>query len=158
MARKRYWLIKSEPGAYSYTDLQQEEDQTAEWDGIRSYTGRNYMRDEMKVGDGVLFYHSNAKPNAIVGTAIVVEEGYPDDTAWDPDSEHPDAKSTPDDPVWYMVDVKAETEFQRQVTLQEIRERKSLGDMVLVNNSRLSIQSVTGKEWRTILKMGMGES
>ena len=158
MARKRYWLIKSEPGAYSYADLQQEEDQTAEWDGIRSYTGRNYMRDEMKVGDGVLFYHSNAKPNAIVGTAIVVPEGYPDDTAWDPDSEHPDAKSTPDDPVWYMVDIKAETEFQRQVTLQEIRERKSLGDMVLVNNSRLSIQSVTGKEWRTILKMGMGES
>ena len=158
MARKRYWLIKSEPGAYSYTDLQQEEDQTAEWDGIRSYTGRNYMRDEMKVGDGVLFYHSNAKPNAIVGTAIVVQEGYPDDTAWDPDSEHPDAKSTPDDPVWYMVDIKAETGFQRQVTLQEIRERKSLGDMVLVNNSRLSIQSVTGKEWRTILKMGMGES
>lgn len=158
MARKRYWLIKSEPGAYSYADLQQEEDQTAEWDGIRSYTGRNYMRDEMKVGDGVLFYHSNAKPNAIVGTAIVVQEGYPDDTAWDPDSEHPDPKSTPDDPVWYMVDIKAETEFRRQVTLQEIRERKSLGDMVLVNNSRLSIQSVTGKEWRTILKMGMGES
>ena len=158
MARKRYWLIKSEPGAYSYADLQQEEDQTAEWDGIRSYTGRNYMRDEMKVGDGVLFYHSNAKPNAIVGTAIVVQEGYPDDTAWDPDSEHPDPKSTPDDPVWYMVDIKAETEFQRQVTLQEIRERKSLGDMVLVNNSRLSIQSVTGKEWRTILKMGMGET
>lgn len=158
MARKRYWLIKSEPGAYSYADLQQEEDQTAEWDGIRSYTGRNYMRDDMKVGDGVLFYHSNAKPNAIVGTAIVVQEGYPDDTAWDPDSEHPDPKSTPDDPVWYMVDIKAETEFQRQVTLQEIRERKSLGDMVLVNNSRLSIQSVTGKEWRTILKMGMGES
>ena len=158
MARKRYWLIKSEPGAYSYADLQQEEDQTAEWDGIRSYTGRNYMRDEMKVGDGVLFYHSNAKPNAIVGTAIVVQEGYPDDTAWDPDSEHPDPKSTPDDPVWYMVDIKAETEFQRQVTLQETRERKSLGDMVLVNNSRLSIQPVTGKEWRTILKMGMGES
>ena len=158
MARKRYWLIKSEPGAYSYADLQQEEDQTAEWDGIRSYTGRNYMRDDMKVGDGVLFYHSNAKPNAIVGTATVVQEGYPDDTAWDPDSEHPDPKSTPDDPVWYMVDIKAETEFQRQVTLQEIRERKSLGDMVLVNNSRLSIQSVTGKEWRTILKMGMGET
>ena len=158
MARKRYWLIKSEPGAYSYADLQQEEDQTAEWDGIRSYTGRNYMRDDMKVGDGVLFYHSNAKPNAIVGTATVVQEGYPDDTAWDPDSEHPDPKSTPDAPVWYMVDIKAETEFQRQVTLQEIRERKSLGDMVLVNNSRLSIQSVTGKEWRTILKMGMGES
>ena len=155
MAAKRYWLIKSEPGAYSYSDLQKEDDQTAEWDGVRSYTGRNYMRDEMKVGDGVLFYHSNAKPNAIVGTAVVVQEGYPDDTAWDPDSEHPDAKSTPDNPVWYMVDIKADQEFQRPVTLPEIREMKALRDMVLVNNSRLSIQSVTPKEWKLILKMGI---
>jgi len=155
MAAKRYWLMKSEPGAYSYSDLKNEEDQTAEWDGIRSYTGRNYMRDEMKVGDEILFYHSNAKPNAVVGTASVVQEGYPDDTAWDPDSEHPDSKSTPDDPIWYMVDIKAVTEFKRPVSLPKIRETKGLEDMVLVNNSRLSIQSVTAKEWRIILKLGM---
>ncbi|MDA0770512.1 MAG: EVE domain-containing protein [SAR202 cluster bacterium Casp-Chloro-G4] len=158
MAAKRYWLMKSEPGAYSYSHLQKEEDQTAEWDGVRSYTGRNYMRDEMKIGDGVLFYHSNAKPNAIVGTAVVVQEGYPDDTAWDPDSEHPDPKSTPDAPIWYMVDIKAGIELKRPVTLQEIRNTKGLEDMVLVNNSRLSIQSVTKKQWDRILKMGMEQS
>lgn len=158
MAAKRYWLIKSEPGAYSYADLQNEEDQTAEWDGVRSYTGRNYMRDEMKLGDEVLFYHSNAKPNAVVGTAVVVQEGYPDDTAWDSDSEHPDAKSTPDDPIWYMVDIKAGAKFKRPVSLPEIKKTRGLEDMVLVNNSRLSIQSVTAKEWRLILKMGMEES
>lgn len=154
---KRYWLMKSEPGAYSYTDLQNEDDQTAEWDGVRSYTGRNYMRDEMKIGDEVLFYHSNAKPNAVVGTAVVVQEGYPDDTAWDPDSEHPDAKSTPDEPIWYMVDIKAGTAFKNPVSLQEIKKTKGLEKMVLVNNSRLSIQSVTKREWDKILKMGMGD-
>ena len=158
MAAKRYWLMKSEPGAYSYSDLQGEDDQTAEWDGVRSYTGRNYMRDEMKVGDEVLFYHSNAKPNAVVGTAVVVQEGYPDDTAWDPESEHPDAKSTPDNPIWYMVDIKAGTEFTRLVSLPEIKNTKGLEKMVLVNNSRLSIQPVTPKEWKIILKMGMAES
>jgi predicted RNA-binding protein with PUA-like domain len=158
MAAKRYWLMKSEPGAYSFSDLQGEDDQTAEWDGVRSYTGRNYMRDEMKVGDEVLFYHSNAKPNAVVGTAVVVREGYPDDTAWDPDSEHPDAKSTPDNPIWHMVDIKAGTGFTRPVSLPEIKNTKGLEKMVLVNNSRLSIQSVTSKEWKIILKMGMAES
>ena len=158
MAAKRYWLMKSEPGAYSFSDLQGEDDQTAEWDGVRSYTGRNYMRDEMKVGDEVLFYHSNAKPNAVVGTAVVVREGYPDDTAWDPDSEHPDAKSTPDNPIWYMVDIKAGIGFTRPVSLLEIKNTKGLEKMVLVNNSRLSIQSVTSKEWKIILKMGMAES
>jgi len=158
MAAKRYWLMKSEPGAYSFSDLQGEDDQTAEWDGVRSYTGRNFMRDEMKVGDEVLFYHSNAKPNAVVGTAVVVQEGYPDDTAWDPDSEHPDAKSTPDNPIWYMVDIKAGIGFTRPVSLLEIKNTKGLEKMVLVNNSRLSIQSVTSKEWKIILKMGMAES
>ncbi len=158
MAAKRYWLMKSEPGAYSFSDLQGEDDQTAEWDGVRSYTGRNFMRDEMKVGDEVLFYHSNAKPNAVVGTAVVVQEGYPDDTAWDQDSEHPDAKSTPDNPIWYMVDIKAGIGFTRPVSLLEIKNTKGLEKMVLVNNSRLSIQSVTSKEWKIILKMGMAES
>ncbi len=158
MAAKRYWLMKSEPGAYSYSDLQGEDDQTAEWDGVRSYTGRNYMRDEMKVGDEVLFYHSNAKPNAVVGTVVVVQEGYPDDTAWDPESEHPDSKSTPDNPIWYMVDIKAGTEFTRPVSLPEIKNTRGLEKMVLVNNSRLSIQSVTSREWKIILKMGTAES
>ncbi len=154
MAKRQYWLIKSEPTTYSFSDLIAEEDSTAEWDGVRSYAGRNTMRDEMKEGDGVLFYHSNAKPNAIVGTAVVVKEGYPDDTAWDPGSEHPDPKSTPDDPIWYMVDIKGESEFANPVSLPQIKMTKGLAKMVLVNNSRLSVQPVTKREWDVILKLG----
>ena len=154
MAKRQYWLIKSEPTTYSFADLIAEEDSTAEWDGIRSYAGRNTMRDDMKVGDGILFYHSNAKPNAVVGTAVVVKEGYPDDTAWDPDSEHPDPKSTPDDPIWYMVDIKGESEFAKPVSLPQIRATRGLEKMVLVNNSRLSVQPVTKKEWDVILELG----
>ena len=153
MAKRQYWLIKSEPTTYSFSDLIAEEDSTAEWDGVRSYAGRNTMRDEMKLGDGVLFYHSNAKPNAIVGTAVVVKEGYPDDTAWDPGSEHPDPKSTPDKPIWYMVDIKGESEFANPVSLPQIKMTKSLAKMVLVNNSRLSVQPVTKREWDVILKL-----
>lgn len=154
MAKRQYWLIKSEPTTYSFSDLIAEEDSTAEWDGVRSYAGRNTMRDEMKLGDGVLFYHSNAKPNAIVGTAVVVKEGYPDDTAWDPGSEHPDPKSTQDNPIWYMVDIKGESEFANPVSLPQIKMTKGLAKMVLVNNSRLSVQPVTKREWDVILKLG----
>jgi predicted RNA-binding protein with PUA-like domain len=153
--KRRYWLVKSEPNTYSFADLLGEEDQTAEWDGIRSYQARNTMRDDMKVGDGVLFYHSNAKPNAIIGTAIVVREGYPDFTAWDPKSDHPDPKSTPDNPIWYMVDIKAEAQFEHPVTLDEIKKAPGLENMVLVKNSRLSVQPVTEEEWRIVNEMGV---
>ena len=153
MAETNYWLVKSEPGAYSYADLQSEEDQTAEWDGVRNYQARNNMQ-KMKAGDRVLYYHSNAKPNAVVGTAVVVRESYPDDTAWDASSEHPDPKSTPDKPLWFMVDLKADTEFSRQVSLQEIKDTQGLQDMVLVNNSRLSVQPVTEGEWKIVVGMG----
>jgi predicted RNA-binding protein with PUA-like domain len=155
LAENNYWLVKSEPGAYSYADLQGEEDETAEWDGVRNYQARNNMQ-KMKVGDRVLYYHSNAKPNAVVGTAVVVKEAYPDDTAWDPSSEHPDPKSTPDKPVWFMVDLKADTEFSRDVSLQEIRDTPGLQDMVLVNNSRLSVQPVAKAEWEIVVGMGTG--
>jgi predicted RNA-binding protein with PUA-like domain len=155
LAENNCWLVKSEPGAYSYADLQGEEDETAEWDGVRNYQARNNMQ-KMKVGDRVLYYHSNAKPNAVVGTAVVVKEAYPDDTAWDPSSEHPDPKSTPDKPVWFMVDLKADTEFSRDVSLQEIRDTPGLQDMVLVNNSRLSVQPVAKAEWEIVVGMGTG--
>ena len=157
MEQRRYWLLKSEPNTYSFTDLQNEEDQTAEWDGIRNYQARNILRDEMKAGDGVLFYHSNAKPNAIVGTAVIVEGGYPDDTAWDAESEHPDAKSTPDNPIWFMVDIKAEQEFANPVSLPQIKSVAGLDNMVLVKNSRLSVQPVTPEEWEIILGLGGSE-
>ena len=93
MAERKYWLFKSEPTAYSFSDLLNEPNQTAEWDGIRNYQVRNLMRDEMKVGDGVLFYHSSAKPMAIMGSATIVGEAYPDSTSWDPDEETADQSS-----------------------------------------------------------------
>ena len=154
MSEKRYWLMKSEPNAYSFSDLMNEEGSKAEWDGVRNYQARNTMRDDMKVGDGVIFYHSNAKPPGAVGTAEVVREGYPDFTAWDPDSEHPDPKSTPDNPIWYMVDIKAVDEFKRLVPLREIKATPGLEEMPLVKNSRLSVQPVTKPEWDIILALG----
>ena len=157
MAEKRYWLMKSEPGAYSFSDLMGEEDSTAEWDGVRNYQARNMMRDEMRAGDGVLFYHSNAKPSAVVGIAAVVREGYPDYTAWEAGSEHPDPKSTPDNPIWYMVDIKGEAAFKRIVPLREIKATPGLENMALVKNSRLSVQPVTAEEWGIVVGLGMGE-
>ena len=150
---KRYWLVKSEPSEYSFDDLTNEEDSIAEWDGVRNYQARNNMQ-AMKVGDEVLFYHSQTKPPAVVGLAEVVEEAYPDDTAWDPDSEHPDPRSTPDNPLWFMVDIQAKGKLQRPVSLQEIRNTPGLENMVLVKNSRLSVQPVTDEEWRIVLDLG----
>ena len=154
MAERRYWLFKSEPTAYSFSDLMGEQDQTAEWDGVRNYQARNFLRDEVAEGDGVLFYHSSAKPTAVVGTAVVVRSGYPDYTAWDPDSEHPDPKSTPEKPIWYMVDIKGEAELPRPVTLPEIKANPALQDISLFRRPRVSIHPITTEEWDVILEMG----
>ena len=154
---RRYWLVKSEPNTYSFADLLAEEDQTAEWDGVRNYQARNTLRDDMKEGDGVLFYHSNAKPTAVIGTAVIVRGGYPDHTAWDPDSDNPDPRSTPDNPVWFMVDIQAVAAFENPIPLAEIRKTPGLENMALVKNSRLSVQPVTAEEWRIVTELG-GES
>ena len=151
MAR-RYWLFKSEPSAYSFDDLVA--DGVAEWDGIRNYQARNLLRDEVQEGDGVLFYHSNAKPMAVVGTATVVRNGYPDHTAWDPGSEHPDPKSTPEKPLWFMVDIKAEQRFAHPVTMEQLRRAPGLEQMTLLRQGRLSVQPVTAEEWESVLDMG----
>ena len=135
MADRRYWLFKSEPGAYSFSDLQNEEDRTAEWDGVRNYRARNLMRDQMKVGDGVLFYHSSTAVPAVVGTAHVVRESYPDDTAWEPTSRYYDPKASPDNPVWCMVDIQANEELPRPVTLREIKDNPKLDGMLLVRRA-----------------------
>ena len=156
MAERRYWLFKSEPTAYSFADLLNEPDRTAEWDGVRNYQVRNFMRDDMKVGDGVLFYHSSAKPLAVIGTALIVGEAYPDSTAWDPAEKHYDPKSTPDNFIWLMVDIQAEKEFARPVTLDEIKQSPKLQDMLLVRRGmRLSIQPVTQEEWDEVVSMGI---
>ena len=147
-----YWLVKSEPSAYSFEDLISEEDMTAEWDGVRNYTARNNIK-KMKVGDQVLFYHSMIVPPQVVGTSVVVREAYPDDTAWDPNSEHPDPKSTPDDPIWYMVDIKGETKLVNPVTLPQIKATPSLQEISLFTRPRISVHPITADEWQTILNM-----
>ena len=148
-----YWLFKSEPNTYSYDDLLR--DGVAEWDGVRNFQARNFLRDEIKEGDGVLFYYSNAKPLVIVGTAVVTRSGYPDSTAWDPDSDHPDPKSTPDKPLWYMVDIKADERFPEPLPVDRMRAEPGLaGMLVLKRGMRLSVQPVTAEEWELVVKLG----
>ncbi len=149
-----YWLFKSEPGCFSLEDLRNRPGMTEHWDGVRNYQARNYLRDAVKRGDRLLFYHSNIPEPAVVGIAEVVREGYPDHTAFDPASEHFDPKSSPATPIWYMVDVRFVTTLPRPVTLEKIKENPLLTEMPLVRRSRLSIQPVTPEEWRTILAMG----
>jgi len=151
---KKYWLVKSEPDCFSIEDLENSEDQITHWDGVRNYQARNFMRDEMKIGDKVLFYHSNTKPTAVVGICKVVKEGYPDHTAFDPEEDHFDPKSTPDKPIWMMVDVKLEKKFKNQVTLQDIKENPKLQNMRLVQKgNRLSVMPVEKLEFDEIIKM-----
>ena len=153
---ERYWLFKSEPNAYSFDDLVR--DGTAEWDGVRNFQVRNWLRDEIKPGDGVLFYHSSTKVIGVVGTAKVVREGYPDNTAWDPTSDHPDPKSTPEKPVWYMVDIQADQRFVDTVTPDEMRVVPELADMmVLKRGMRFSIMPVTETEFDTVKGMGLAK-
>jgi len=148
-----YWLFKSEPDVYSFADLLR--DGKTHWDGVRNYQARNLLRDDIKLGDGVLFYHSNAKPMVVAGVAKVVRAGYPDHTAFDRKSKYYDPKSDPEDPTWYMVDVAPVEAFDPPITRDELKARKALaGMMLLQRGSRLSVQPVSAAEWRHILKMG----
>lgn len=153
-----HWLMKSEPTTYSIQDLAKEADQTTCWEGVRNYQARNLLRDEVHEGDRVLFYHSACKEPAVVGTAVVVRGGYPDHYAWDRRSNYFDAKSDPENPRWYMVDVKLEQVFDQPVTLAVLRQRAGLREMGLLRKgNRLSVQPVRKKEFDTILKMaGVG--
>ena len=149
-----YWLMKSEPDAFSLDDLKKSPKKTTTWEGVRNYQARNIMRDLCKKGDGVLFYHSRTKEPAIVGLAKVVKESYPDHTQFDPDSPYFDPKATLDNPRWFMVDVQYDSHFKTPVTLDEAKQTEALSNMVLVNRGRLSVQPVTAQEWKLILKMG----
>jgi predicted RNA-binding protein with PUA-like domain len=152
----KYWLFKSEPTAYSFEDLVN--DGTAEWDGVRNFQVRNWLRDEIKTGDQVLYYYSNTKVIGVVGTASVVSDGYPDNTAWDPGSEHPDPKSTPDKPIWYMVDLQAGQRFADTVTPDEMRPVAELSEMVVLKKgNRLSITPVTQEEFEMVVKIGLAK-
>jgi predicted RNA-binding protein with PUA-like domain len=148
-----YWLFKTEPGCFSFDDLKARPNMTEHWDGVRNFQARNFLRDTIKVGDKVLFYHSNIPEPAVVGLAEVVRGGYPDYTALDPNGEHFDPKASPQHPIWYMVDVRYIKPLLKPVTLENIKGNQLLADMPLVKRSRLSIQPVMIEEWRIILIM-----
>jgi predicted RNA-binding protein with PUA-like domain len=151
--RRRYWLVKSEPNTFSIDDLAHAPRQTTCWDGVRNYQARNFMR-EMAVGDRVVFYHSNAEPPAIVGSAEVVRMVYPDDTQFDTRSDHYDASSTADRPTWEMVDLKFREKFPASLSLQQLRREPRLKGMTLLRKgSRLSVQPVTEAEWKVIVQL-----
>lgn len=151
-AKHACWLMKSEPEAYSIQQLAK--DGTTPWDGIRNYQARNFMRDAMRVGDRVLFYHSNTKPPGIVGLAEICREAYPDHTAWDPASPYFDPRSTEENPVWMMVDVRYLDTFDQILSLDHLRaEPKLEGMLVTRKGQRLSIQPVSMVHYRQILKM-----
>lgn len=150
----KYWLMKSEPEEFSIDDLQKRPKKTEHWDGVRNYQARNFMRDEMKQGDQVFFYHSNCDEPGIVGIAEVVKEGYPDFTAWDPDDKHYDPKTDPENPRWMMVDIRFVRKFDNTVSLKALKANPALKDMRLVQRgNRLSVMPVEKKEWQEILKM-----
>lgn len=149
-----YWLFKTEPGCFSFDDLKERPDMTEPWDGVRNFQARNFLRDTVRVGDRVLFYHSNIPEPAVVGLADVVRAGYPDTTALNPNAEHFDPKASVDNPIWYMVDLRYAEPLKRIVTLERIKQNPLLSDMPLVKRSRLSIQPVAEAEWRIILAMG----
>lgn len=148
MSEKKYWLMKSEPDAYSIDDL--ERDGVEPWDGIRNYAARNFMRDEMNIGDGILFYHSRMKVPEIVGTMEVASESYPDPTQFDPDSKYFDPKSSEEDPTWQLVDVKFVQKFKKPVTRDVLKEDSITQKMELFRLARHSITPVREKEWKRI--------
>lgn len=148
--------MKSEPDAFSFEDLKSRPKQTEPWDGVRNYQARNFMRDAMKVGDLVLFYHSNIKPPGIVGIAQVASQPYPDPTAFDSQSKYYDPKSDPKKPRWILVDVAFKADLKRLVSLDEMKTMPELSEMrVLQRGNRLSITPVTRKEFQAIKKAGM---
>lgn len=151
--RKKYWLMKSEPDVFGIDDLAGVDSEP--WDGVRNYQARNYMRDDMRVGDMVLFYHSNSKPSGVAGVARVCREAYPDHTAWDGKSKYFDPKCDPENPRWFMVDVEFVERFPSVVSLQELKTIEGLEEMLVIRRGmRLSIQPVTSEEFRVVVKLG----
>src|SRR5207253_10710602 len=135
---QKYWLLKTEPESFSIQDLAAAPKQTTGWDGVRNYQARNFLRDEMKLGDRVLVYHSSTDEPAVVGTATIVRESYPDDTAWNKKDHHYDASSTPDNPRWFMVDIRLEQIFKQPLPLSSLRGIAALKNMELLRKgSRL---------------------
>lgn len=152
--RRRYWLMKSEPDTFSIDDL--ERVGVEPWNGVRNYQARNFMRDGMSVGDGVLFYHSNTKVPGIVGTATVASAAYPDDTQFDPRSDYFDPKSSRDEPRWFLVDIRFERKLARTIELDQIKQHADrLGeDFPLIRRgNRLSVLPVSTDQYQYLLSL-----
>lgn len=149
----KYWLLKTEPGTYSWEDLKSEPDRTTTWEGIRNYQARNYIRDEIRRGDQAFIYHSVIKPGLIMGIAEIVSAAYTDPFAFETGHKYFDPKSDPANPRWFMMDVRASREFDHPISIDELRSVAGLEKMVLLNNTRLSVQPVRGEEWELLLKM-----
>jgi predicted RNA-binding protein with PUA-like domain len=149
--KMNYWLMKTEPSVFSWEDLKAAPDQITGWEGVRNYQARNFMRDQMQVGDLVLFYHSVVKPQVITGIAKVVRTAYPDRFAFDPASPYYDPKSSQTSPTWVMVDIQYLQEFTPPITLPELKQVADLAQMMLLQKGcRLSIQPVTETEWQIV--------
>jgi predicted RNA-binding protein with PUA-like domain len=151
-----HWLLKSEPGTFGIDDLAAQPGKTSAWDGVRNYQARNMLRDSMKKGDTAFFYHSSCEVPGIAGIVRIVKDGYPDKTAFDRKHHHYDPDSKPDDPRWYVVDVKLERKFKRIITLDELRRHASdeLSDFVILRRgNRLSVTPVTQAEWDFVLTL-----
>jgi len=148
-----YWLLKSEPDAYSYFDLESAPNKRTLWDGVRNFQARNLLRDQLKSGDLAFFYHSSCKEPAVVGVCRITEAGITDPTSLDPTSDYYDPKSTAEKPRWITVEVEAVTKLNRPVTLKELKQYPQLEDMVLLNRSRLSVQPVSEQQWQFIQKL-----
>lgn len=150
---KKYWLMKCEPAAYTIADLRR--DGTTSWEGVRNYQARNFMRDDMQEGDAVLFYASNAEPSGVTGLATIARAGYPDQFSWKKGHKYFDPASSEEAPLWYMVDVAFEEEFNGTVSLATLKATPGLEDMLVTKKgSRLSIQPVTKAEYAIVVRLG----
>ena len=150
---RRYWLMKCEPAAYTIDDLKR--DGTTSWEGVRNYQARNFMRDDMQLGDGVLFYASNAEPSGVVGLAKIVRTGYPDAYAWKKGHKYFDPKTDKSSPTWYMVDIGFVERFADTVPLETLKKAKGLEEMMVNRKgSRLSVQPATKSEYDIVARLG----
>ena len=148
----RYWLLKSEPSTWSWND--QTKEKIAMWDGVRNYQARNFMRDKMKIGDLVLYYHSNTKPPHIAGVSRICKESYPDITQFDKKSKYYDPKATEEVPRWFLVDMEPVTKFDEMVTLDQLKDNDALeGMLVIKRGQRLSVQPVEKHHFDEVCNM-----
>ncbi len=149
-----YWLFKTEPDAFSLSDLAARGAAGEPWDGIRNYQARNFLRDEVKVGDEVFIYHSSCKEPAVVGIAEVIKAAHPDALQFDPDSRYFDAKSTPESPRWVQVQIAFKSAFKKPVTLKAIKNHPALSEITLLKRSRLSVMPIAKEDWQLICQLG----